>query len=397
MNIDLIGWDIGGAHLKAVAVAEDLVLAVSQKPCPLWQGLHHFHAAAAETIEEISPDPGCRHAVTMTGELVDLFANRQEGVFSLLRAIQEHCAAGSILVFAGRLGFLKAANVRPEHVPLIASANWLATGIHAASRVPEALLIDIGSTTTDLLILKDGEIETRGYTDYERMRYDELIYTGIVRTPLVTLAERAPFEGEWVGLMAEHFAATSDVYRLSGDLPEHADQMPTADGGDKTFLASAKRLARLLGRDLESADPQDWIRLARFFRERQLDRIGRACERQLSRGLLSRGAPFIGAGVGRFLVQELAVRLGHPYLDIVDLFPMHSSSHGFQVADCAPAASVARLAKQWLGSANSPEVNLDEQRPDWLQVREGVSTNSPGANLNARRPDRADAKDGVSK
>jgi probable H4MPT-linked C1 transfer pathway protein len=347
MPIDLIGWDIGGAHLKSVGLSGNEIITVTQKPCPLWQGLHHFHAAAAEIIEEISPAPGCRHAVTMTGELVDLFANRKEGVFSLIRAIQEHCAAGSVLVFAGRLTFLEPAEIRPDHISAIASANWLATGLHAASRAPEALLIDIGSTTTDLLILKDGEIETRGYTDCERMRYDELIYTGIVRTPLMTLAERAPFEGEWVGLMAEHFAATADVYRLSGELPEHADQMPAADGGEKTVPASARRLARLLGRDLESADQESWTRLAKFFRERQLVRIGRACERQLSRGLLSREAPFIGAGVGRFLVQELAVRLGHPYLDIVDLFSMHSSSHGFQVADCAPAASVAKLARQW--------------------------------------------------
>jgi hypothetical protein len=101
---------------------------------------------------------------------------------------------------------------------------------------------------------------------------------------------------------------------------------------------------------VESADQAAWERVARFFRERQLGRIGLACERQLSRGLISRKAPFIGAGIGRFLVQELAARLGHPYLDFGDLFPMRSSGHGFHIADCAPAAAVANLARQWLCS-----------------------------------------------
>jgi len=346
MNAELIGWDIGGAHLKAAASAGGRIFAVGQKPCPLWQGLHHLHAAVEEILKEMSPVPGCRHTVTMTGELVDRFANREEGVFSLIRAMEAHCASGSLLIFAGRAGFLEPGAIDSRHIPDIASANWLATGFYAASRIPDALLIDIGSTTTDVLLLQAGEVQMRGYTDFERMRYDELIYSGIVRTPLMALAKCAPFEGEWVGLMAEHFATTADVYRLCGELPEHADQMPAADGGEKSVPASARRIARLLGRDVESAEPGAWQRTARFFRERQLGCIAMACERQLSRGLLSRQAPFIGAGVGRFLVQELAARLQHPYLDFTDLFPMHASGDGFQIADCAPAAAVAVLAQR---------------------------------------------------
>ena len=346
MNAELIGWDIGGAHLKAAAWAGGRVVSIAQKPCPLWQGLHHFHAAVEDILKEMPPAPECRHAVTMTGELADRFAHREEGVFSLIRAMEAHCAPGSLRIFAGRSGFLESGAIDSGHIRDIASANWLATGFHAASHVPEALLIDIGSTTTDLLLLHAGEVQVRGYTDFERMRYDELVYTGIVRTPLMVLAQCAPLEGEWVGLMSEHFATTADVYRLCGELPEHADQMPAADGGEKSPSASARRIARLLGRDVESAESGAWERLARFFRERQLDRILLACERQLSRGLLSRRAPFIGAGVGRFLVQELALRLQHPYLDFAELFPLNASGDGFQIADCAPAAAVASLAQR---------------------------------------------------
>jgi probable H4MPT-linked C1 transfer pathway protein len=346
MKIDMIGWDIGGAHLKAAALEGDQVVSVHQRPCALWLGLDRFHEAAASLLKELSPAPGCRHAVTMTGELADLFANREEGVFGLLRALSEHVQASSIMVFAGRAGFLAADAVRHEHAVAVASANWLATGYYAKDRTPSALLVDVGSTTSDLTILRNGLVWTRGYTDGERLRYDELIYSGVTRTPLMAFARRAPFEGEWLGLMAEHFATAADVYRLTGELPDYADQSPPADGGEKSSMASARRIARLLGRDLESADMEAWIRLAGYFRERQLGQLMDAARRHLSRGLLKQDAPLIGAGVGRFLARDLAARLGQPYLDFIELLPKHSLAPGFLLADCAPAVAVAFLARQ---------------------------------------------------
>lgn len=346
MKIDMIGWDIGGAHLKAAALSGDRAVSVLQRPCALWLGLDRFREAAASLLRDLSPAADCRHAVTMTGELADLFADRQEGVFSLLRAMSELAPAPSVSVFAGRAGFLPADAVRPEHVYAIASANWLATGFYAKSRISGAMLVDIGSTTGDLTILRDGLVWTQGYTDGERLRYDELVYSGVTRTPLMALARRAPFEGEWLGTMAEHFATTADVYRLTGELPDYADQCQAADGGEKTLIASARRMARSLGRDLASADMEAWIRLAGYFRERQLGLYMDAARRNLSRGLLRDDAPLIGAGVGRFLVTELAARLGQPYLDFVELLPEHSLAPGFRLADCAPAVAVAFLARQ---------------------------------------------------
>ncbi|MFM8330062.1 MAG: hydantoinase/oxoprolinase family protein [Candidatus Methylumidiphilus sp.] len=343
MAVDLIGWDIGGAHLKAAALDAGHLAGVAQQPCPLWLGLEHFHAAARAILAEMPPAPGCRHAVTMTGELADLFAHREAGVFGLLHALAEHVPSADIRVFAGATGFIDANAVRPGHVAAIASANWLATGLYAARQTPQALLLDIGSTTTDLLVLRDGAAQALGHTDSARLRHGELVYSGAVRTSLMAIADAAPLDGEWVGLMAEHFATTADVYRLTGELPAHADQSATADGAAKTPEASARRLARLAGRDLESADMAVWRRLAYYFRERQLARLTDACQRQLSRNLLGQDAPVIGAGVGRFLAHELARRLAHPYLDFDDLFPTPARPHGFHIADCAPAVALAYL------------------------------------------------------
>jgi probable H4MPT-linked C1 transfer pathway protein len=343
MSIEVVGWDVGGAHLKAAAAdGAGRILAVAQEPCPLWQGLDRLHSALDRMFARLSPPPGCRHAVTMTGELADLFPDRAAGVSALVEAMAGRCPPGSTWIYAGPRGLIPAAALRPEDAALVASANWMASGAFAAASLAEALFIDIGSTTTDIFPVCGHRVNNRGYTDYERMRYDELLYTGIVRTPVMAVAERAPFEGEWIGLMAEHFATMADVYRLTGELPEPADQLPAADGGEKTPAASRRRLARLFGRDADSAPPERWRGAARFLREQQLARLRLAVERQWSRGTLSDAAPVVGAGVGRFLARELAGRLQLAYLDFSDLFAMPTPEP--RIADCAPAAALACLA-----------------------------------------------------
>ena len=330
MSTDIVGWDIGGAHLKAVALDADGTATTYQQPTPLWLGLEHLQRGIEAILARIPDWRTCRHAITMTGELVDLFSDREQGVAALIDAFCQHVPSNAVSVFAGDEGFLPTNEVRSEHTAHIASANWLATALLAASHAEQALLIDIGSTTTDLIVIHQGRPEVRGRTDTERLRHQELVYTGIART----------------SLMAEHFATTADVYRLTGELPEHADQMPTADGGEKSPGASARRLARLLGADAHLAPPSDWRTLAHYFRHQQLHTIQQAVDRQLSRGLLDAGAGFIGAGAGRFLVQELARRLDRPYQDFLDLLPMPRNSDDFDPADCAPAAAVACLLKR---------------------------------------------------
>ncbi|CAI8872747.1 hydantoinase/oxoprolinase family protein [Methylocaldum szegediense] len=352
MTVDVIGWDVGGAHLKAAALnGAGEIVAIIQEPCPLWQGIDRLHAAMSRILDTVSPRSGCRHAVTMTGELADCFENREQGVLALVQAMTQRCPQHIVRFFAGYDGFLDAEAITPESILKIASANWLASALWVADNLREAVFIDVGSTTTDIALIHDHRVETRGYADFERMRYDELIYSGVVRTPVMAIADRAPFEGEWIGLMAEHFATAADVYRLCGELPEHADQMPAADGGEKTFTGSARRLARLFGRDLESAPMKQWRQAARFFRERQLMKLRSALDRQLSRGLIGDDAPLIGAGVGRFLVRELAARSGFPYKDFSELFSMLTSHNDFQASDCAPAAAVACLAMREVGAS----------------------------------------------
>jgi Predicted transcriptional regulator/sugar kinase len=144
--------------------------------------------------------------------------------------------------------------------------------------------------------------------------------------------------------MAEYFATMADVYRVTGELNDKHDQADTADGAEKTILASAKRLSRMIGCDFYPNDLPRWQQFANNIRSQQIQQIQQGCELQLSKHELWQHAPLIGAGVGRFLVKQISLNLDRPYLDFSELLPATAIEPGMTTADCAPAAAIAYLA-----------------------------------------------------
>ena len=336
----VIGWDIGGAHLKAARAEGGRIVAACTVACPLWRGTGLLDGAFLQARQVVGAAD--THAVTMTGELCDAFPGRDAGVAGLAaRAVREFPGA-RVLFYAGAASF-----VPPQHVAAhsarIASANWHATAALVATRHADALLIDMGSTTTDLVPIVAGKVAARGATDATRAENGELLYTGLVRSFAMALCDRAPFEGRWTPLMNEYFASSADVYRILGQLPEGADAMDTADGRAKTVEASMARLARMIGREASEAAPEAWRKLAAWFSEMQLRSMADAAALVLSRADFPADAPVICAGVGRAVVARLAERTGRAAIDfdtLIEAAPDAKSA----ACDCAPAAAVALLA-----------------------------------------------------
>src|SRR5258706_2864386 len=244
----VLGWDIGGAHLKVAAVArKGRVVHVAQLPCPLWLGLDHLDRAISTALAQMPG--GSLDAVTMTGELTDFFRNRAQGVKSILVRFAKQVQADRSYVYAGPAGFLTPRSAMQKS-DAVASANWAASAQLVASLLPDALFVDIGSTTTDLVPIRGATLQVRGFSDADRLACEELVYTGVVRTPIMAFANRIPFDGQWIPAMAEYFATTADVYRLTGELPEGADQLPAADNGGKTVGRQHGPPAGLDRRDL---------------------------------------------------------------------------------------------------------------------------------------------------
>ncbi|MFI3188256.1 H4MPT-linked C1 transfer pathway protein [Crenothrix sp. D3] len=342
----IIGWDIGGAHVKAALLdTRGQVISVYQQPCPLWKGLDQLRLAVTQIMQKL-PARDYRHAVTMTGELVDFFANRDDGVAQIIATMSALLAASEVFIFAGNSGFLPVSQIEQKHYAAIASANWLASATLAAQRLGSGLFIDIGSTTTDILLLDNRRVVTDAYTDYQRLISQELVYTGVVRTAVMAVAQTSVDNGQEIGLMAEYFATMADVYRVTGELNEAHDQTDTADGAEKTVLASSRRLSRMIGCDFDSEELARWQDFASHLRTQQIARILRACQIRLSlQPEFPINAPLIGAGIGRFLVRELAGLLGRDYVDFSACCPEISATSELSTADCAPAVAVACLLR----------------------------------------------------
>ena len=330
-----IGWDIGGAHLKAVLLQEGKVLKVLQLPCELWRGLDRLEASIIKALELLETQENkVQHAVTMTGELVDLFENRQQGVIQISHTVST-LLGKQTLFYASRSGFVPIESVA-EHAAAIASANWHASASWLAKYMPDALFVDIGSTTTDIIPIINGKVGAS--TDAQRMKNDTLVYTGVARTPVMALAQKLRFEGAEVNVAAEYFATMADVYRLTGDLRPENDMAETADGKGKTILESVRRLARMAGRDAEEKSLETWKSLALACKNTQMMQIKTAILKHWQTG-----TPIIGAGAGLFLVAQLAKALNCDYITIPKALRTDLAE---DISVCFPAYAVARLLEK---------------------------------------------------
>jgi probable H4MPT-linked C1 transfer pathway protein len=333
--MEWVALDVGGANIKVAdgrGYAARYSFALWKDPGQLE---HKVRAALAEA-------PRCdRVALTMTGELADCFANRSEGVQFIVQAVQRACDGRHLRVYLvdGRL--VSPAVVEAD--PLAAAAsNWHALARYSAQWVPSGcgLLIDVGSTTTDIIPLADGQVATAARTDTERLLSGQLVYTGVERSPICGLVETLPYRGQQCPVMHEWFATTLDVYLLLEDIAESASHTHTADGRPATKAAARQRIARMIGSPEPQFHHRDAIEIARAVAEAQLQRLCRAVQQVLA---VWDGAAdvVILSGQGEFLARRVVQRVGLK-ARLVSL----TQHLGRSASIAAPAHALAALARQ---------------------------------------------------
>lgn len=336
-------WDIGGAHLKVARCnAAGEILAAIELPCALWQGLdtlQHAIALARQTLNNTAD----QHFFTMTGELADIFADRQSGVQDILNCVQHALPEQSLVVFSQQ-GFLTVEEAKQQWQS-VASMNWLASVQWLAQLHADALFIDIGSTTTDIICIENAQPQVTAVDDYGRLASGALRYTGVIRTPVMAVSSQAFFQGQWRSVAAEHFATMADCWRLVKQLEADALHDNSADGQGWRIIDCERRLARMLGADRDMGKTLQWQQLATWFTEQQIQQITNSCLQVLSAHNLPDKAPVIGAGAGRFVAQQIALRLHRPYIDFAMLLPCPSAT---MTANYAPAVALALLAHHQL-------------------------------------------------
>ena len=241
--------------------------------------IQHDPAALPAVLKELAAAVGAErhdvHAVTMTAELSQLFRRKRDGVVFVLDAVVAAFPDSDIRVYTTQGDFLTMEDARRQPLACAAS-NWAAAARAVARIVPDAILVDIGTTTTDVVPLVDGSLCATGWTDPARLASGELLYLGAVRTPVEAIVQRVPFDDGDAGVSAESFALAGDVHVWRGTLIPLMYSAPTPDGRSTSREAIGERLARIVCADREMLDDQSIDRIADAVAEAQIARTAAA-------------------------------------------------------------------------------------------------------------------------
>ncbi|MFO0879394.1 MAG: hydantoinase/oxoprolinase family protein [Gemmataceae bacterium] len=316
-----LGLDIGGANLKAAHGAGS----ARSVPFPLWRQPDQLTEALGRLLAYFPPFE--RLAITMTGELCDCYASKRDGVNAILDAVETARGRHPARVWSntGRFVSMQQARDTPHNV---ASANWLGLATWAGRFAPsgQALMVDLGTTTTDLLVLRDGIPQPTGRTDPDRLRTGELVYRGWKRTPLCALAPAHH--------AAEFFATMHDVLLVLRRIPEDNTDRATADGQPATREAAELRLARMCCADLDSTSRAERQSLAQEYLDRFVDELVSAIQR-----LGSDAGQVLTSGSGEFLLPTLLHQAGLGDLPLISL----ADHLGSAASEAACAHAIACL------------------------------------------------------
>ena len=329
----VIGLDVGGVNTKAVWRDGDALRTVL-RPYDVVRDRDALTTVVREIVAELSGEPPELVALTMTAELSDEFRTKREGVGFVLDAV-EAAVPGTVVAFTttGELVSLAEARARPLDV---AAANWMASALAVAALYADALMLDVGSTTADVIPIAAGRVTAEGGSDLDRLLAGELVYTGALRTNLAAIAPRVPIRGRWCPVASEWFAISADVHLILGHLAPGAYTCPTPDGRAASVDCARERVARLVCADVEQLEPVEVEAIAAYLHAEQIRQI-EAAARQV--GTDSAVVPL---GVGAFLARAVAERLGRPVLEM----PWSAEER-----DAAPAAALAELAAARLGAS----------------------------------------------
>ena len=337
----IIGWDIGGVNVKGACLEEQVrVVSLASE---IWREKDRLPDVLLNAFAVIRPRvPPKAMAVTMTAELSDVFATKREGVLYLLQTMI-NCfpdVPAYALSLWGEFVLLSEARTRPLD---FAAANWVASALWVSKQCPNCVLLDIGSTTTDIIPIVDGKVNVSARTDLDRLSSGELVYTGVLRTNLATIVQSVPVAGRLCRVASEYFAVSGDVHLILGSLRPEDYVCTTPDGRPPSLDSARKRVARLVCADTEMLPAAAIEEIARYVYARQIGQIRDGLEQVISRLPMLRNQPAFVLGMGSFLGAAAVAGMG---LEIRTL----AGNWGQAESAAAPSLAAAFLLAEQLGA-----------------------------------------------
>ncbi len=304
-----LGIDIGGANLKIA----------SDKGCeiiyfPMWKRADELENVLRSIAKKYD---ATKAGIVMTAELADVFETKKEGVERIAYVCRK---VFDEVYFLNVRGELKNDIDNPLN---FAASNWVASIAFLTNEGwKDFLFVDVGSTTADVIPVTD-KIEA-ATTDFERLKRQELIYFGILRTPVFYVLES--FDS--APLCPEFFAITADVFRVTGDISEIDYSCDTPDGKGKDVESCLRRLARTVCCDLNELGAEKVVQLARNAKASMIRKLATVISKKVEEyGLKA----VLACGIGEFLIEESCkaaevecIKLSSLYGEYSKLFPAYA-------------------------------------------------------------------------
>ena len=271
----IAGFDIGGANTDLAIIdfekGEIKNIEVDFEYLPMWSNNDDLSHVLIELIEKICPVSEIDAVgISMTAELVDAYDTKKEGVLDVVRKCEETFTCP--IAYVGVDGMLSKDEI--EKTPLkAAAANWIATAQIATLISDNCIFIDTGSTTTDIIPIRDAKECAIGKSDFDRSATGELVYTGTLRTNLASFLDKVELNGKEYRVASELFAQTADVYMVLDLITEKDYICDTFDGEGKSKIDCARRIARVVCADLEMLSMEDIVEMSEFIHQKQVEQI----------------------------------------------------------------------------------------------------------------------------
>lgn len=335
------GFDIGGANtdLAIIDFENDEIKEIKTdfEYLPMWSDNNRLGNVLIDLIEKICPlEEIDAVGISMTAELVDAFETKTEGVLDIATTCEKLFECPVAYISVDKVLSLAELVQNPIGV---AAANWIATSQIIAEIEKDCIFVDTGSTTTDIIPIKDGHECAKGRTDFERSATGELVYTGTLRTNLTSFVDSVPLNGNQYRVASELFASTADVYNVLGLISEDDFTCATCDGAGKSKEDSARRISRILCADLDILSKEDILEIADYIHKEQVKQIASGLKDVSDREGLTK---VVVTGLGKdILCAEAARLLG---LEVKSMGDFYTDDE----CTVAPAIGTAIMMKNYL-------------------------------------------------
>ncbi len=300
-KVKFLGIDIGGAHIKLIGLDKKRsVCFADYRKCYVWMGLNNLKKEF-KYINDLNFDKKIICGITMTAELCDIFKNKKIGA-NQISDLCKKLKYNFLFYSTQKNTFTR--NVKDNYKSIICM-NWHAVARYFLKYYKNLIIIDFGSTTTDFICIKDGVISNVGVDDLSRLSEGELIYTGVMRTPLFSIEKKVDYKNKVYHIIPELFSSTSDLYRVNNFINKNFDIDDEADHQGKSLTKSLIRISRSFAIDYSHKNQKLLFDLSKILIKKQIKMIDDNIEILKEKKSYKKNLPILFSGIGRSILIKM--------------------------------------------------------------------------------------------